>query len=230
MIADTSLGTGPRARSGSDRYQVVVTVDAATLCGKQDDGRCELDGGAPLHPETARRLGCDASLVAVIERDGSPLDIGRKTRSLSTAIRRALHARDKTCRFPGCRRTRFTEGHHLLHWIEGGKTKLPNLARLCRFHHRLVHEGGFRIEVTVTGEFRFIRPDGVVVDPAPAPTLPGAIDLEIVNRDLGLDIDPETCVAEWDGYPLDYVYAVGVMCDLDGWRSRHPGESGAAAA
>ena len=63
--------------------------------------------------------------------------------SIPTAIARALKARDGGCRFPGCDRTRFTEGHHVKHWADGGETKLSNLVTLCGFHHRLVHEGGY---------------------------------------------------------------------------------------
>jgi hypothetical protein len=123
----------------------VVHVDAAALAG-DDDGACQLEHGTALHPETARRLGCDASLVRIVERDGRPLSVGRRTRSVSPALRRALKSRDPICRFPGCDRRRFLHAHHLDHWASGGRTDLSNLVRLCSHHHRLVHEGGYRIE------------------------------------------------------------------------------------
>lgn len=65
-------------------------------------GRCELEDGPSLSAETVRRLACDASLVTVIENDqGEPLSVGRKTRTISPALRRALNARDRGCRYPG---------------------------------------------------------------------------------------------------------------------------------
>ena len=73
------------------------------------------------------------------------LDVGRRTRTIPPALRRALEVRDRGCRFPGCG-LRFTDGHHVKHWADGGETTLDNLILLCRFHHRLVHEGGWRVE------------------------------------------------------------------------------------
>ena len=78
----------------------VVIVDRATLAGDRDDGRCHLDGGVAIPPETARRLACDATVVALIEAaDGTPLDVGRKRRTPPTPLRRALRRRDRGCRF-----------------------------------------------------------------------------------------------------------------------------------
>ena len=107
----------------------------------------ELDGGGvDVSAETSRRLACDASVVVLHEgADGSALDVGRKTRSIPPAIRRALNARDTGCRFPGCT-ARHCDAHHLVHWADGGRTSLDNLVLLCRRHHRLLHEGGYRIE------------------------------------------------------------------------------------
>ena len=95
--------------------------------------------------------------------DGEPLDIGRR-RAHPARAGRALRSRDGGCRFPGCDRTRFTEGHHVKHWADGGETRLGNLVTLCRFHHRLVHEGGFGFAITDDGVFVFTRPDGARVE------------------------------------------------------------------
>jgi 5-methylcytosine-specific restriction endonuclease McrA len=93
---------------------------------------------------TARRLACDASVIELREReDGSVLSLGRKRRTVSPALRRALDARDRGCRFPGCVRTRFVDAHHVRHGSRGGETNLENLVLLCRRHHRLVHERGY---------------------------------------------------------------------------------------
>lgn len=111
----------------------------------------------------SRRRGGSAATArwsALVEDvHGHPLDLGRKTRAISPALKRALKARDGGCRFPGCSHTRFTQGHHVEHWA-GGETKLSNLITLCSFHHRLVHEGGFGLRATDDGVFVFTTPDG----------------------------------------------------------------------
>lgn len=122
---------------------------------------CELEDGRALAVETARRLACDATLVGIVDgANGEPLNVGRRTRAISPALRRALRARDGGCRFPGCGRTRFTEGHHVVHWADGGETSLRNLLTLCTFHHTLFHEGGYSIRRLDDGTFAFFSPDG----------------------------------------------------------------------
>lgn len=139
--------------STADRYQVVVHVDEAALHG--GPGRSD----APL--ETVKRLACDASVVVVTEDErGTPLTVSRKQRTVSTPIRRALLARDRCCTFPGCHRKRFVEAHHVEHWIDGGETTVDNLVLLCSYHHRLLHEGGYRIRRDYRGEYYFVRADG----------------------------------------------------------------------
>jgi hypothetical protein len=165
--------------SSADRYQVVVHVDQAVLTDEikacaDEPHRSELDVGPALALDTVRRLGCDCTLVGIVEgKDGEPLNIGRKTRAIPEPIRRALVARDRGCRFPGCDRTR-TEGHHVIHWADGGETKLSNLLSLCCFHHMLHHEGGFGITATGDGGFIFTRPDGTVIpECGPQPAVAG---------------------------------------------------------
>ena len=128
-------------------------VDEAAL--REQAGRSDL----PL--DTMRRLTCDGTLVTVVEDEqGSPLDVGRKQRTVSTVLRRALYARDRGCTFPGCHRQRYLDAHHLHHWADGGATSLENLTVLCTHHHRQLHEGGFRIEREGDAALRFVRPDG----------------------------------------------------------------------
>jgi hypothetical protein len=87
------------------------------------------------------------------------LDVGRRTRTIPPALRRALEVRDRGCRFPGCG-LRFTDAHHVRHWADGGPTSLANCLLLCRFHHRLVHEAGWRVTVDARGRARFVDPRG----------------------------------------------------------------------
>src|SRR5882672_9376604 len=143
-IAETFLAASNCSSTSADRYQVVVHVDAESL-HEHTAGRCEIEQGPSLPVETVRRLACDASLLRVLETEhGEPLDVGRKTRSIPAAIRRALNTRDGGCRFPGCTHQRYVDAHHIEHWADGGETKLSNLVTLCRLHHRLVHEARSR--------------------------------------------------------------------------------------
>jgi hypothetical protein len=156
-MAKAYLSGEREASAGTqDNYQVTVHVDQAALV--------EGKGRSGLPVESVRRLACDGDTVIIVEdENGEPLSVGRKTRIVPTAIRRALWARDKGCRFPGCRHKRFVDAHHIEHWSAGGETSLANLMLLCTSHHRLVHEGGFRIEKDYRDRWFFKRPDGRAV-------------------------------------------------------------------
>ena len=177
------------------------------------DGLCELESGHALAVETVKRLGCDAPLVGLVQNAArQPLDIGRKTRAIPIAMQRALKSRDGGCRFPGCTHTRYTEGHHIVHWGNGGETRLENLVTLCHFHHHLVHEGGYGVRRLETGEFEFTRPDGR--------SLPEFIvikkcfrgnNLRSRNRDRGIVIDAATIDSKWNGETMDYSMAIEAM-------------------
>jgi hypothetical protein len=143
----------------AEHHQVVVHVDHSALT----EGR----GRAGLPIESVRRIACDSDRVVLIEDErGEPLSIGRKARVVSAAIRRALWARDRGCRFPGCGRKRFVDAHHVEHWSAGGETSLDNLMLLCHSHHKLCHEGGFTICKDYRDRWFFRRPDGVAVPPS----------------------------------------------------------------
>lgn len=196
-VAESALAHDPTARSGGDRYHILVHADLATLNGEH--GAAELHGSPALNPETLRRLACDASVTPVIEQDGEPLNVGTRTRTIPTRIARALKARDRHCRFPGCRRTRFSERHHIK-WAarDHGETSLENLAVLCSVHHRLVHEGRFRA-ARENGRLVFRRPDGAEVT-EPLSGTPRGPNLIERHRDAGLEIDAET-MPRWAGGP-----------------------------
>ena len=210
LVAEGFLANDQQPFSGGDRQQIVVHVDAQTL--RHDHaGRCELEDGPGMAAETARRLACDASLVVLVENEqGEPLNVGRKTRTIPPALRRALRSRDQGCRFPGCTHTRFVDGHHVQHWAQGGETSLSNLVSLCRFHHRLLHEGRVVVQVLDDGAFRFVRPDGRSFD-SPAPGAPRQIDwmqLVAAHQARQINVTPRTAVTRWQGERLDYGLAV----------------------
>ena len=146
-------GHGEEGKLTADRYQVVVHADAKSLRGGT--------GCSDLPIETVKRLLCDCSFVTVFEdANSNPLDVGRKQRTVSTSLRRALYARDRCCTFPGCHRKRYLDGHHIDHWINGGESKPDNMSLLCTYHHRLLHEGGFSIVKEPDGTLRFNTADG----------------------------------------------------------------------
>jgi hypothetical protein len=147
--------------------QIVVHIDVGVLTGEANGGRCFVEGGSPLAAGAARRIGCDAEVIGVIERNGLPIDVGRKQRMLPDRLRLALHVRDRFCRFPGCGVPAYrTEAHHHEHWALGGETNLGNLLLLCGFHHRRHHSGAYRIRKTAEG-FCFETDDGHVIQPPP---------------------------------------------------------------
>ena len=158
LVAESALDGGLDKGTRADRLQVVVHVDEQVLEDPSRPGLSMLEDGTDVSAETSRRLACDAGKVVMKHgAQGEILDVGRRTRTIPTAIRRALTVRDMGCRFPGCAST-YCEAHHLKHWADGGETSLDNLLLLCRHHHRAVHEEGFRIECGEDGELRFFRP------------------------------------------------------------------------
>jgi HNH endonuclease len=159
-----------------------------------------------LAAETARRLACDAAIVPLIERGGKPLSVGRRTRAVPAALRRALASRDRGCRFPGCTNRCSVDAHHVRHWAHGGPTSLDNLVQVCRYHHRLLHEGGYSVEASGAG-FLFRRPDGRQLHsvPTPPPGRAGAL------RALARSVHPEACVPKSGGEPMDLVLCVDAM-------------------
>lgn len=214
VLAESFLAHGAGTLNGGERHQVVVHVDAETL-RRRCAGRCELEQGPALPAESARRLTCDASVIAIVEDDsGNPLDVGRKTRSIPPAIRRALKARDRGCRFPGCPNTRHVDGHHIRHWADGGETRLSNLVSLCRFHHRRVHEGGVSIQVLDDGALRFVTGNGEHVETVAPCHREVHIDwthLAATHRACGIQLDPQTAVPRWRGERIDYGLAIDVL-------------------
>ncbi len=157
---------GKCSGSANGAHEVVVHIAHDALCDVPESSGASFEHGGCVAVETARRLSCDGALVGVVKgAKGEPLAVGRRTRAVPPAIRRALRVRDGGCRFPGCDRSRYVHAHHIRHWADGGETALGNLVTLCSFHHRQVHEGGYGVRVR-GGEIEFLRPDGRVLPPA----------------------------------------------------------------
>jgi len=228
-----AASAAPISGSRAERYQVVLHVEAATLQSEREPGRSELEDGTRVSAATSRRLACDSGLVRIATGpdgsgpDRSVLDVGRKTRTIPPALRRALEVRDRGCRFPdhsplasGARGLRFTDAHHIVHWADGGETKLANLVLLCRFHHRVVHEEGYRVDFPTTGRPNFYDPRGKPLPDAPPPVrLGGAPTRALVRQNRIRGIEPDFWTSK-NGYkrdddvPVDVI--IGALNALEG--------------
>ncbi|HEY7371549.1 MAG TPA: DUF222 domain-containing protein [Polyangia bacterium] len=220
-MAERTLAPAPAPRgerNDAERghvHQVVVHLDQAVL-GPDDAREAYLDDGTHVSAETFRRVSCDSALVAVTTGEaGEVLNVGRKTRVVPAAIRRALWSRDHGCRFPMCSNRRFVHAHHVEHWVNGGSTSLDNLILLCGFHHRLLHEGGFKVSSEAAAEPRFFTARGTEI-----PSVPDRPSLSI-SAPPTID-DPAVNLCGWDGEPVDYDATVDAMCaasEVIGWVS-----------
>ena len=226
-IAETYMNNSESSGSTADRYQVVVHVvgaphgrDCAPPSGINgtalplDDPY--IDDGPHVTAETSRRIGCDCSVVGIKEgKNGEPLSIGRRSRSIPPPMRRALGIRDGGCRFPGCTNTRFVDGHHIRHWADGGETSLDNLVLLCRHHHHLVHEGGFDCKKSADGEIYFTdQRKEALPSWAELPRLASEHDIEQwMDREFfEATAEGEGCAAQWyAGEQMDWNMAVSAL-------------------
>jgi hypothetical protein len=225
-MAESYLEAGPASSSSADRYQVMVHVTAETLVTDESNSSgvnavtsanpaeeiCHIENGPRVTAETSRRICCDSSVSKFVEDgEGEPLSIGRKSRVIPPPMRRALKARDKNCRFPGCTHQHFIDGHHIKHWADGGETSLDNLVQLCRFHHRLVHEGGFTCEKDHRGKVVFVDKFGQAINESghSRPPTTGNVVVKLREKLEDRRIHAQTCVTKWDGEPMDRELAVG---------------------
>jgi hypothetical protein len=213
VIFESFMAHGAEAMSGGERHQVVVHVSGETLSAGGGD-RCEIEDGPAIAAETARRLTCDASVIAIVENEkGEPLSVGRKTRSIPPAIQRALNSRDKGCRFPGCSHKKYTDAHHIKHWARGGETKMSNLVTLCRFHHRKVHEGQVVVQVLDDGAIRFVQPNGESFESHTHITGDWR-QLPAVHERAGIQIDAGTAAPYLHSGSMDYGIAIDYLMSL----------------
>jgi hypothetical protein len=224
-VAECALAADLDRGTAGDRYQVIVHVDAAALRANADAGTTDIgqaaielgDAATHVSAETSQRMACDSSVVVMHHnRDGSVLDVGRKTRTIPAAIRRALAARDRRCQFPGCTARR-CDGHHIRHWASGGSTCLDNLVLLCRRHHRAVHEDGFHVVRGRDGNVNFLRPDGTPLDAAPPPPHRADESTNPFEPTVARRADPSPtndqylATPRWDGTPFDVAWVIDVL-------------------
>jgi hypothetical protein len=144
---------------GKVKVQMQVTSSIETLLGLLGSPGAETEFSLPISSKTVERWACDCSLTRVLMQDSVVIDVGRSQRTIAGARRRALVARDKHCRWPGCERpASWCDGHHIVHWINGGGLELENMVLLCQRHHWLVHEAGWQIIKSETDELLPVAP------------------------------------------------------------------------
>src|SRR5256884_4360298 len=144
------------------RQHVTVHTTVEGLKRELGASASELHNGMPVSSKTVQRLACDGALARVLKADSQVIDVGRATRTVSPAQWRGLKARHRCWRAPGCDRPiNWTSPHHVEFWSRGGKGNLPNLLPLCYHHHRLVHEGGWKV-IRAGDSVKFIAPERVV--------------------------------------------------------------------
>jgi Domain of unknown function (DUF222)/HNH endonuclease len=222
-LAQIAQAAGQVDSSGDDRHLVVVHADTQVLAAEPGaeptpqagpqptpEAVCRIEHGPGLTAEQARRLACDAALVAWVSsavNPGENLRLGRKTRKISAALRRALRLRDVGCQFPGCPRRKFLDAHHVTHWVNGGPTDLGNLVLLCGRHHRAVHEDGFTLTPDPARPQRWVfhRPDGT-----PIPVAPQHVPAE--TPDQIPDHHPDSLRPQQHGEPFSLRDSVDVFC------------------
>ena len=212
-VAEEYMNSEPVPNSTADRYQVVVHVLERSLEREPVAPREALQQDGPhVSAETSRRIACDCSVLGIRDGEkGEPLAIGRRSRSIPPAMRRALRLRDRGCRFPGCTSDKFVDGHHIQHWADGGETNLDNLVLLCRRHHHLVHEGGFGCERSIGGELAFKDqrqkplPNWAQQSPIAEDDIKTWLEGEFFEK----HIDADTCTSQWyAGERMDWDMAV----------------------
>jgi hypothetical protein len=188
--------------------EVTVTVAAEVLNGSDSTAPqiAAMGDGTCVSAETARRLACDCGVVTMrSDEHGTPLSVGRRMRTVSAALHRALLERDKTCRFPGCSNRQFIQAHHLEHWADGGETKLSNLCSACSFHHLFVHEYGYRVELDEHQQPHFFDPHGREVPEVPPTPKPADLGMQSIQKaNESLAITSATNEPRWDGEAPDY--------------------------
>jgi hypothetical protein len=156
-------GTGGRNRP---QLNLVVRLDDL-LAG----GPGHISDGTPVGSATVQRLSCDSVLHRVVFSGRSAvLDYGTSTRTIPPALWAALVARDGHCRHPGCDRPpSWCEGHHIVHFSQGGPTKLGNIVLGCARHHHAWHARGWKLHLHPDATLDLVSPSGVLVSSRPPP-------------------------------------------------------------
>ena len=150
-LCDRLLRAGDLPDSGGTPTSVIVTIDLDDLLNRAGYGTT--GDGTLLPADQVRRLVNSAdAFPTFVNAKGVVLDMGRTRRIATHTQTLALIARDLGCSFPGCAHpAEYCERHHILDWINGGKTNLDNLTLLCRYHHHNFLARGWTCTINADG-------------------------------------------------------------------------------
>ncbi|WP_271395779.1 HNH endonuclease signature motif containing protein [Neomicrococcus lactis] len=181
------LSTNKLPWNGGLRPQVMVTIDAETLQGRIANSKTFQSHSAqvgPIDPGLIRRIACNADLLPVVlNGEGRVLDVGAPQRLFTTEQRKILYARDLGCTAPGCTvPADGCEAHHVQEWSKDGPTTIENGVLVCHFHHKLVHDTPWKIDMS-RGVPYWIPPKAV--DPNQKPRRNYHFHPELVGADSG---------------------------------------------
>jgi len=204
--AGTQAITGAEPAQGVSAETLEAGRDALPISHPAHPERCHIQDGLAISLTALAFISCDATISTMIhDTAGAILGVGRRTRKPPPALRRAVRERDGyRCQFPGCH-SRRTDAHHIVHWANGGETKLGNLISLCKRHHALVHDKGYFIVTTPRG-FTFYSPQGTAI-PACPPLRAGPGDITTSHDAV---ITPTTIIPPNSGGRLDLNLAIWI--------------------
>jgi hypothetical protein len=206
------LGRGLSEEIEDPHVSVVVHVDDQVLTDPSAPGCAHVEGIGAITGHAARRFACDGAVSRVFFGSDGSVEQRGTTRVIPPAMRRALLVRDRGCRWPGCTARRFLHAHHIVFWSNGGPTAMSNLLTLCGRHHRLVHQGGWDLQLERCGKLRVLTPEGVDLPEVPRCRPAEGDGLAATHRRMGLDIDSDTI--SYDGERFDYGLAVDALLSI----------------
>jgi Domain of unknown function (DUF222)/HNH endonuclease len=236
-VAGAYLAGKIAAAGNADIYQVIIHTTPHGLTGgvsaetpppaghPASPARCHLEDGPAIGFGAAQLAACNATLSVMLhDAAGDVLNVGRRARTATARIRRAVRERDRyRCTFPGCQ-SRRTDLHHITYWRNGGQTSAANMHLLCRTHHRLVHDRGYIITRGTHG--------WIFTAPGTGVTLPPAWQFPAADRDIGdlhqAGITPATITPPHSGERLDLNLAIWIALN-NGRIRQEPADQSAAA-
>ncbi len=191
---------------------VLVHVDEPVLKDPTAPGCAHVEGLGAISAHAAARLACEGALSRLVYRaDGAVEPLGT-TKVIPRSMRRALLARDRGCRFPGCTARRFLHAHHVIYASRGGPTALSNLVTLCGRHHRLVHDGGWKLSLSHGGQLRVVSADGSELAAVARAGSGSTAGLATSNAGRGVRLSPDALTG--DGDPCDIGLAIDALLCL----------------
>jgi hypothetical protein len=191
-LCSSVLSRGFTEEIDDPQVSVIVHVDEQVLTDASAPGCAHIEGTGAITGHAAQRLACDGAVSKIVFSSDGRIEQRGSTRVVPRAMRRALMARDKGCRWPGCTAKRFLHAHHVVFWAKGGPTCLSNLLTLCGAHHRFVHEGGWDLQLQPSGALKITSPDGACLPLVPRCQPAEGQDLAASHKQMGLDIGQET--------------------------------------